>query len=246
MEQLLARRLLWLAWTADTVLLPREVAWHLRGQRFSVEPVPSTAPSVSWLGPTLRWSTAPPSGPRTSSCIRRASWSPTPCRPPHRLLREGGVAVRDVTGLGRVLGTDHTHASFVLERRPPRRACWRSGRRPAAADRRLRPLGRARRLSPAGAAVARRHTDRLPGVQRPSRVRTRSDPSPRFPARPASAGRSTDLLAAVPVGTTLDLADGHDVAGWTDPACPGRRIRWSPCWPGPGEAQAARGQQPGR
>ena len=32
---------------------------------------------------------------------------------PHRLLRTGGVAARDVTALGRRLGTDAAHATFT-------------------------------------------------------------------------------------------------------------------------------------
>src|SRR5699024_4377744 len=45
-EHLLARRLLRPS-GPDTVLLPREVAWHLRGERFTPEPVPSDPPVLT-------------------------------------------------------------------------------------------------------------------------------------------------------------------------------------------------------
>ena len=185
-EQLLARRLLRPA-GSDTVLLPREVAWHLRDQRFSVEPVPSTAPSVSGRI-------------RTPALVDRAAIGAaygfvhdvelvahTLQTAPHRLLREGGVAVRDVTGLGRVLGTDHAHASFVLECAAAAGLLavgdggrllptvdydrWAERDPPTAGGRWPRPGG-----TPTG----------FPGCPA-SRAPTRSDPSPRLPERPASA-----------------------------------------------------------
>lgn len=113
-EQLLARRLL-RPHGADTVVLPREVAWHLRGARFTREPVPSVPPAL-----TGRL--------RTPALVDRAGigaayglvhdvelTAHTLETVPHRLLREGGVALRDVSSLARILGTDPPHAAFVLE-----------------------------------------------------------------------------------------------------------------------------------
>ncbi len=215
-EHLLARRLLRPS-GSDTVLLPREVAWHLRDERFSPEPVPGTAPSLSGRV-------------RTPALVDRAAIGAAYGfvhdvelvahalqTTPHRLLREGGVAVRDVTGLGRVLGTDHGHATFVLE---------------CAAAAGLLAIGDGGRLLPTvdydrwaerepadrwrALAAAWRHTDRLPGLSSEPGAHALG-PESEAPGAASVRGLLTELLAAVPVGTTLDLADLLAVVGWHRP-----------------------------
>jgi hypothetical protein len=215
-EQLLARRLLRPA-GPDTVLLPREVAWHLRGERFSAEPVPSTAPSVSGRV-------------RAPELVDRAAIGAaygfvhdvelvahTLQTTPHRLLREGGVAVRDVTGLGRVLGTDPAHACFVLE-------CAAAAGLLAGGDGgRLLPTvdyDRWAEREPAdrwrALAAAWRHSDRLPGLSSEPGGHALG-PESEAPGAAVVRGLLTELLAAVPVGTTVDLADLQAVVGWHRP-----------------------------
>ena len=215
-EHLLARRLLRPS-GSDTVLLPREVAWRLRGGRFSAEPVPSTAPSLSGRL-------------RTPALVDRAAIGAAYGfvhdvelvahalqTTPHRLLREGGVAVRDVTGLGRVLGTDHAHASFVLE-------CAAAAGLLATGDGgRLLPTvdyDRWAEREPAdrwrALAAAWRHTDRLPGLSSEPGAHALG-PESEAPGAASVRGLLTELLAGVPVGTTPDLADLQAVLGWHRP-----------------------------
>lgn len=100
---------------ADTVVLPREVAWRLRGGRLSRDPVRPTPPLLA--GRT-----------RNLSLVDRAAGGAafgllhevelvvdgldsTVLRP----LRTGGLATRDLTALARRLGTGPAQAAFVLE-----------------------------------------------------------------------------------------------------------------------------------
>jgi hypothetical protein len=216
LEQLLARRLLRPA-GSDTVLLPREVAWHLRQQRFTPEPVPTTPPVLAGRI-------------RTPLAVDRAAIGAayglvhdvelvahTLQSDPHRLLREGGVAVRDVTGLGRVLGTDHRHATFVLE-------CAAAAGLLAAGDGgRLLPTvdyDRWAEREPAdrwrALAAAWRHSDRLPGAASEPGAHALG-PESEAPGAASVRGLLTALLAEAPVGTVLDLADLADVVGWHRP-----------------------------
>lgn len=113
-EVLLAGRLL-RPLDADTVLLPREVAWRLRGGRLRTDPVPTAPPALT--GPT-----------RTAALVDRAASGAAFAlvqdveliahaleERPHRPLRTGGLAARDLAGLAQTLGTDTTHAAFVVE-----------------------------------------------------------------------------------------------------------------------------------
>lgn len=113
-EQLLARGLI-RPLDPDTVILPREVALHVRGGRFSRQPVPPTQPVVE--GPR-----------RKAELVDRAAAGAafallhdlelvvhTVENTPHRLLRAGGLGTRDVTNLGRALDSSAAHAGFVLE-----------------------------------------------------------------------------------------------------------------------------------
>ena len=216
LEQLLARRLLRPA-GSDTVLLPREVAWHLRGERFTPEPVPVTAPTLTGRV-------------RTPALVDRAAVGAaygfvhdvelvahTLQSTPHRLLREGGVAVRDVTGLGRVLGTDHQHATFVLE-------CGAAAGLLAVGDGgRLLPTvdyDRWAEREPAdrwrALAAAWRHSDRLPGAASEPGAHALG-PESEAPGAASVRGLLTELLAQAPVGTVLDLTDLLDVVSWHRP-----------------------------
>ncbi|SDR84384.1 Helicase conserved C-terminal domain-containing protein [Friedmanniella luteola] len=113
-EQLLAHGLL-RPQDADTVVLPREVAWVLRGGRFSRHPVPPTAPTVGGRvrTPPLVDSAGAGAAFGLLHDVELAVHAVETV--PHRLLRTGGVAARDVTALGRRMGTDAAHATFVLE-----------------------------------------------------------------------------------------------------------------------------------
>ncbi len=113
-EQLLARGLLRPV-DPDTVVLPREVAWLLRGHRFTREPVPPRPPTVSGQVRTPRSVDSAAAG-AAFGLLHDVELAVQALETtPHRLLRTGGVAARDVTALGRRLGTDAAHATFVLE-----------------------------------------------------------------------------------------------------------------------------------
>ena len=217
-ERLLARRLLRPAGT-DTVLLPREVAWHLRGRRFSPEPVPSTAAGgVRSDRVHPRSSTGRPSGPRTGWCTT-SSWSHTPCRR-HRTGCCVTVAWPSATSpaSAAVLGTDHDSRLLRARVRRRRPVCWRPGTGSAAADRRLRPLGGtgARRpLARAGRGLAA-HRPAPRVVQRAGRP-SRSDPSRRRPARRLSAGCWPSCWPPYRSGTTWTWTTCCDVVGWHRP-----------------------------
>lgn len=113
-DQLLARSLL-RPLDPDTVILPREVALHLRQGRFSPEPVSTRPPEVTGR-------------PREATLVDKAaagaafgllhdvelvahSLESTP----HRLLRTGGLAARDMATLTRNLVSDPAHAGLVME-----------------------------------------------------------------------------------------------------------------------------------
>ncbi len=202
-ERLLARRLLRPIGT-DTVLLPREVAWHLRGRRFSPDPVPSSPPALS--GST-----------RTSAVVDRAAigaayglvhdvelTAHTLETVPHRLLRDGGVALRDVAALGRALGTEPTHAGFVLE------TAAGAGLIAAGDGNRLLPTvdyDRWAEREPAdrwrALVSAWRHSDRLPGLSTESGAHPLG-PESEAPGAATVRGLMVDLLAGVQVGLMPD------------------------------------------
>lgn len=113
-EQLLARSLL-RPLDADTVILPREVALYLRDGRLFADPATPEPPVVSGRS-------------RNGDLVDRAAAGAafgllhdvdlaveSMQSTPHRLLRTGGLSTRDVTALGRNLGTDPVHAAFVVE-----------------------------------------------------------------------------------------------------------------------------------
>ena len=215
-ERLLARRLLRSA-GPDTVLLPREVSWRLRGQRFTPDPVSSTAPELTGRR-------------RTAELVDRAAVGAayglthdvelvahTLETSPHRLLREGGVAVRDLAGLARALDADASYAGFVLE-------CAAATGLIAPGDGgRLLPTADYDRWAehqPADRWRARvagwRHTDRLPG--RAGEPGTHAlGPDAEAPGAATVRTLLVDVLAGADVGTVVALADLQRAVGWHRP-----------------------------
>jgi XPB/Ssl2-like helicase family protein len=100
---------------ADTVILPREVAWRLRGGRLRPEPVPTTPPPLTGRtrNPLLvdRAAAGAAFGLLDDVELLVESLDRTAARP----LRTGGLSTRDVTALARRLDTDAAHTTFVLE-----------------------------------------------------------------------------------------------------------------------------------
>jgi hypothetical protein len=113
-ERLLSRQLL-RPLDPETLIIPREVAWRLRSGRFTAEPVATEPPLLS-------------GGRRDPDLVDRAAAGAAFAvlhdiellahrleAAPHKLLRAGGLASRDVAALARHLGTDVEHASFLIE-----------------------------------------------------------------------------------------------------------------------------------
>jgi hypothetical protein len=113
-ERLLSRQLL-RPLDSETVILPREVAWRLRGARFTAEPVVAEPPMLTGR-------------PRDPHLVDRAAAGAAFAllhdielvaqhleSVPHKLLRGGGLASRDVKALAQHLGADSAHAAFVVE-----------------------------------------------------------------------------------------------------------------------------------
>ena len=238
-EQLLARRLLRPA-GPDTVLLPREVAWHLRDQRFSVEPVPSTAPSLSGRLRTPAHGRPRRHRGRVRVRARRRAGRPHPAdrtAPP----AAGGRGGRPRRHRARP-GPRHRPRPRLVRARVRGRGgpAGGRGRRPAAADRRLRPLGRTRTRRP---------------LARPGRCLAAHRPSPRVVQR-AGGARARTRVGGSRRGQRPRAADraagrrtgGHDpgpgatCTTWSAGTAPGSSgsagSRWSPCSPGPGAKPA--------
>jgi hypothetical protein len=113
-ERLLSRQLL-RPLDSETVIIPREVAWRLRGARLTAEPVAPESPAITGR-------------PRNPDLVDRAAAGAAFAllhdielvaqhieSVPHKLLRGGGLGSRDVAALALHLGTDPAHAAFVIE-----------------------------------------------------------------------------------------------------------------------------------
>ena len=113
-ERLLSHQLL-RPLDAETVILPREVSWRLRAGRFTAEPVATEPPML--IGQL-----------RDADLVDRAAAGAAFAvlhdiellahqleTVPHKLLRGGGLATRDVSALARHLALIPTHASFLIE-----------------------------------------------------------------------------------------------------------------------------------
>lgn len=113
-DQLLARQLL-RPLDADTVILPREVSLHLRGGRFSPSPISPVPPVLTGRlrEPSLVDKAAAGSAFGLLHDIELTVHSLEAT--PHRLLRTGGLAARDMATLARSLSSDLAHAAFVME-----------------------------------------------------------------------------------------------------------------------------------
>lgn len=100
---------------AETVVLPREVALHLRHGRLFPEPASPTPPAVTGRSrdPGLVDKAAAGAAFGLLHDIDLAVQSIESV--PHRLLRTGGLSTRDIAALARSLGTDTAHAGFVVE-----------------------------------------------------------------------------------------------------------------------------------
>jgi hypothetical protein len=102
------------ALSADTVALPREVALRLRGDRLHRETA-LTAPDLPVIAHEQS-SVDAAAGGQASELLGlvdeiAADWGP---RPP-RVLRAGGLSVRDLKHLSSILDVDQAHAAFVVE-----------------------------------------------------------------------------------------------------------------------------------
>lgn len=113
-EELLARQLL-RPIDAETVILPREVAWRLRDGRFTAEPVSVHPPTLTTTPRDARLVDQAAAGAAAGLLHDLELAVHALESTPHRLLRTGGLATRDITVLARNLGTDTAHASFVME-----------------------------------------------------------------------------------------------------------------------------------
>ena len=113
-EQLLARRLLQ-PLNAETVILPREVAWHVRGGRFAQQPVHPEPTAVSGRSHRPELIDRAAAGAAYGLVHDLEEVGHVVADRPHRLLRDGGLGQRDVTQLARELDGDAAHTSFLLE-----------------------------------------------------------------------------------------------------------------------------------
>jgi hypothetical protein len=215
-ERLLSHQLL-RPLDSETVIIPREVAWRLRGTRFAPEPVATEPPVIT-------------GGHRDPDRIDQAAAGAAFAllhdielladrieSMPHRLLRAGGLANRDVTALAQHLGADPAHAVFVIE---------------CAAAARLVAPGRS------GALLPTADYDQWLGCDAPTRWRLVAEEwlaADRFFARSAGAGvhplgqdthtpyaaglRLTVLgvIAGATRGTVLDLDQLAEAVAWHRP-----------------------------
>lgn len=113
-DRLLARGLI-RPLSPETVILPREVAWQLREGRFAAAPVAATAPPVGGRhrdGSVVDRAAAGGAYGLLEDVVGVAALLE---EAPHRLVRDGGVASRDLTQLARALGTDLAQTAFVVE-----------------------------------------------------------------------------------------------------------------------------------
>ena len=217
-ERLLSRQLL-RPLDSETVIIPREVAWRLRGARFMAEPVATEPAAISGRRP------------RNPDLVDRAAAGAAFAllhdielvaqhieSVPHRLLRGGGLGSRDVAALAQHLGADPAHAAFVVE-------CAAAARlvAPAKAAALLptadydKWLGSRCRHSAGGKSP--RHgsppTVSLPDPAKLAATRSARRRTP--PPRPGLRITVLRLVAEAEPGTVLDLDQLADAATWHRP-----------------------------
>ncbi|HWI01505.1 MAG TPA: helicase-associated domain-containing protein, partial [Propionibacteriaceae bacterium] len=97
------------------VILPREVAWYVRGGRFAAEPVPAEAPRIAGGRRDLDVVDQAAAGAafRLLYDIELAVHAMQARS--HRVLRTGGLGSRDTAALARTLGADVATATFLVE-----------------------------------------------------------------------------------------------------------------------------------
>lgn len=113
-DRLLARGLI-RPLSPETVILPREVSWALRQARFAEAPVAATAPSVGGRHRDGSVVDRAAAGAAYGLLEDVAGVAAVLEEAPHRLVRDGGLASRDLTQLARALGTDLAQTAFVIE-----------------------------------------------------------------------------------------------------------------------------------
>jgi hypothetical protein len=113
-ERLLSHQLL-RPLDSETVIIPREVAWRLRGARFAPEPVPTEPPVITGRHRDPDRVDQAAAGAAFALLHDIELLARRLESVPHKLLRAGGLANRDVTALAQLLGADPTHAVFVIE-----------------------------------------------------------------------------------------------------------------------------------
>jgi Helicase conserved C-terminal domain len=113
-ERLLSRQLL-RPLDSETVIIPREVAWRLRDGRFTADPIATEPPKLTGRhgDPDLVDRAAAGAAFAVLHDIELLAHRLETV--PHKLLRGGGLATRDVALFARDLGADAAHASFVIE-----------------------------------------------------------------------------------------------------------------------------------
>jgi hypothetical protein len=218
-EQLLAHRLL-RPLDSETVILPREVAWHVRGGRFSAEPVPADPPAITGGARNLDLVDQAAAGAAFGLIYDIELAVYTIQATSHRLLRTGGLGSRDMVGLARTLRTDAVSATFVIE------CAAAAGLVGTGAANRLlpttgydrwlslEPLQRWRTIIDGWEAV-----DRLPSRSAEAGAHSLG-PEAAAPGASSLRGLIMDLVRAAGPGTTVDLATLAAAASWHRPRLP--------------------------
>jgi hypothetical protein len=221
-EQLLARRLL-RPLDADTVILPREVAWHLRAGRPTPQPVPVEAPALTGTArsPQLTDRAAAGAAYGLLHDVELVAFELEAT--PHRLLRTGGLGLRDVAALARKLSAESAYAIFVLE-------CAHAAGLIGSANLTLLPTPDLD--SWLAADGADRWQALAQGWRAAPRFFSRSaqpgvhalGPEAEAPAAPGLRTLLLELISARPVGTVVDLEQLREAATWHRPRLTGAAL----------------------
>jgi hypothetical protein len=215
-ERLLSRQLL-RPLDSETVIIPREVAWRLRGAKFKLESVSAEPPVITGRHRGADRVDQAAAGAAFALLHDIELLAQRVESLPHKLLRSGGLANRDVTTLAQHLGADPAHAAFVIE-------C-------AAAAQLIAPVS-------SGALLPTADYDEWLGRDAPTRWRLVAEAwlaADRFFARSAEAGGHPlgheayapsaaglrvivmRLIAEVERGSVLDLDQLAQAAAWHRP-----------------------------
>jgi Helicase conserved C-terminal domain len=113
-ERLLSHQLL-RPTDSETVIIPREVAWRLRAGRFTAEPVAIEQPMLTGRRRDPELVDRAAAGAAFAVLHDIELLAQRLEAVPHKLLRGGGLASRDVASLARHLGVDSDQASYLIE-----------------------------------------------------------------------------------------------------------------------------------